>query len=141
MLESLFDKVADLMPAILLKETTTRVFLWIFRNFQERLFYRTPPGDCFCKLHHLYKVNDESGIQFGFTNTDDLAWLSFLWRHFPINKLLFWFKLDVEIHKTRNTDSVSFNYFDLNLMLRFSKQEILTQYPLIISNDWSIFQE
>ena len=25
----------------------TKVFLWIFRNFLEHLFYRTPLGDCF----------------------------------------------------------------------------------------------
>ena len=28
----------------------TGVFLSIFRNFKEHLFYRTPLGDCFCKF-------------------------------------------------------------------------------------------
>ena len=35
-------------PATLLKKDSgTGVFLWILQNFQEHLFYRTPPGDCF----------------------------------------------------------------------------------------------
>ena len=28
----------------------TGVFLWILRNFKQHLFYRTPPGDCFCLI-------------------------------------------------------------------------------------------
>ena len=42
------DKVAG-QPATLLKkrDSGTGVFLWIFRNFYERLLYRTPLGDCF----------------------------------------------------------------------------------------------
>ena len=34
------------------KETLAKVFfLWILWNFQEHLFYRTPPGDCFWLKH------------------------------------------------------------------------------------------
>ena len=43
-LESLFNKVAGLRPATLLKrDSKTSVFLWNLRIFWEHLFYRTPP--------------------------------------------------------------------------------------------------
>ena len=32
---------------LLKKDSSTGVFLWILRNFEEHLFYRTPPGDYF----------------------------------------------------------------------------------------------
>ena len=45
-----FNKVAGLRPAALIKsDSGTDVFLSILRNFYEHLFYRTAPGDCFCK--------------------------------------------------------------------------------------------
>ena len=31
------------------KPKETPVFLWILRNFQEHLFYKALPGDCFCQ--------------------------------------------------------------------------------------------
>ena len=31
-------------------DSGTDVFLWIFQNFLEHHFYRTPLGDCFCDL-------------------------------------------------------------------------------------------
>ena len=30
------------------------VFLWILRNFQERLFKKIPPGDCLCTFIHFF---------------------------------------------------------------------------------------
>ena len=45
---SLFNKVAGLRPATLLKrDSNTAVFLWSLRNFQERLFWRKFVNDCF----------------------------------------------------------------------------------------------
>ena len=32
-------------------DSNTGVFLWIFRNFLDQLFYRTPLGDCILKKH------------------------------------------------------------------------------------------
>ena len=48
--QSLFlNKVASLRPATWLKkDTDVGVLLWIFRNFQEHLLYKTLPGGCFC---------------------------------------------------------------------------------------------
>ena len=46
-----FNKVAVLRPA-----TGTGVFLWILRNFQEQVFYRAPPGDCFWFLTHSWVI-------------------------------------------------------------------------------------
>ena len=42
------------------RDSGTGAFLWILRNFQEHVFYRTPPEDCFrpykdwheCDIHH-----------------------------------------------------------------------------------------
>ena len=34
--------------ALLTRDSNTCVFLWILRNYQEHLFYRTLPGDRFC---------------------------------------------------------------------------------------------
>ena len=34
--------------ALLARDSNTCVFLWILRNYQEHLFYRTLPGDRFC---------------------------------------------------------------------------------------------
>ena len=46
-----FNKVAGLRFATLLKkDPCTGVFLWILRNFQEHLFYRTPLDYCFCTV-------------------------------------------------------------------------------------------
>ena len=47
-----FNKVAGLRK----KKTDKGVFLWILRNFQEQLFYRTPLDDCFLrnKLYTKY---------------------------------------------------------------------------------------
>ena len=48
--QSLFlNKVADLSFQLYLKrDSGTSVFLRIFRNLSEQLFYRTPPGDSLC---------------------------------------------------------------------------------------------
>ena len=44
-----FNKVAGLRPATLLKKRLWhRCFPVNFVKFQEHLFFRTPPGDCFC---------------------------------------------------------------------------------------------
>ena len=41
-----FNKVVGLRPATLWKRnSSTGGFLWISRSFQERLFYRAPPGN------------------------------------------------------------------------------------------------
>ena len=46
-----FNEVGGLGSATLLKKTLwhsgTGAFLWILQTFQEQLFYRPPPGDCF----------------------------------------------------------------------------------------------
>ena len=42
-----------LRPATLLKKRPC-VLLWILRNFQKHLFYRTPPDDCF--FHSYQKI-------------------------------------------------------------------------------------
>ena len=49
----LFNKVAGLSPAALLKGRLLHefLFLWVLRDFWERLFYRAPLNDCFCLLH------------------------------------------------------------------------------------------
>ena len=39
------------------KDSGTGVFLWILQNFYEHLFYRRPPGKCFCP----YQNNDFTG--------------------------------------------------------------------------------
>ena len=45
----ILDRSSHRGPATLLKrDSGTGVFPWILRNFQYHLFYRTPPGDCFC---------------------------------------------------------------------------------------------
>ena len=42
----LFNTVVDLRPAALLKKDSgTRVFMRILRNFEEHFFYKTPPDD------------------------------------------------------------------------------------------------
>ena len=47
-LESLFNKVAGLRSATLLKEnSSTGAFLWILRNFWEHLIWRTFANGCF----------------------------------------------------------------------------------------------
>ena len=38
------------------RDSKTGVFLWILQNFEEHLFYRTSPGDCFWK-HSLVVTN------------------------------------------------------------------------------------
>ena len=44
MLEPLFNKVADLSPATLLRRNSNRAaFLWNSGNLSEYFFYRTPP--------------------------------------------------------------------------------------------------
>ena len=55
-----FNKVADLRTATLLKKTLTAVFLWILRNFQEHIFYRTPLAGCFSKFakYHYKKLKE-----------------------------------------------------------------------------------
>ena len=55
--QSLFlSKVAALRPVTLLKRySDTCFFLCILRNLQEHLFYRTPPGDCFCNEFQKFK--------------------------------------------------------------------------------------
>ena len=47
--KSLFlNKVTGLRPATLLKrDSDTGVSLSVLQHFQEHLFYRTPPDDCF----------------------------------------------------------------------------------------------
>ena len=51
-----FNKVKSLKPATLLKrDSGTGVFLWNWWNFQDYLFDRTPPGDCFCILSTTLK--------------------------------------------------------------------------------------
>ena len=50
--EPLFNKVADLRPATLLKrDPGTGVFLLILPNFKEHLFLQNTSSSCFC--HHL----------------------------------------------------------------------------------------
>ena len=45
-----FSNVIALRLATLLKrDSNTGIFRIILRNFSEHLFYRTPPGDSFCK--------------------------------------------------------------------------------------------
>ena len=47
--ESFLNNVADLSLQLHLKrESVTGFPLRILRNFEEQLFYRTPPGGCFC---------------------------------------------------------------------------------------------
>ena len=36
------------MQLCLKRDCGTGVFLWMLQNFSEHLFYKTPPGDCFC---------------------------------------------------------------------------------------------
>ena len=46
-----FTKFTGKRQSLQLYEKTdlgTSVFLWILRNLQQHLFYRTPLGDCFC---------------------------------------------------------------------------------------------
>ena len=61
--QSLFlNKVASLRPSTLLKrDSGTGVFLWILWNFQEHLFYRTPP-DIMCKMIANTVQNDSEAI-------------------------------------------------------------------------------
>ena len=40
------------------RNSNTGVFLWILRNFEEHIFYRTSPGDCFWK--HSWVVTNLS---------------------------------------------------------------------------------
>ena len=56
-----FNKVADLRTATLFKKSPdTAVFLWILRNFQEHIFYRTPLAGCFSKFakYHYKKLKE-----------------------------------------------------------------------------------
>ena len=64
---SLFNNVAGLRPQLYYKRNSgTCVFLWLWLNFEEHLFYRTLPGDYFwqsnvflCKsLYGLPMVTD-----------------------------------------------------------------------------------
>ena len=55
MLESQFDKVTGLYPAISLKQRTpTQVFSGEFCEILKNLFYRTPPGDYFCSTEKIF---------------------------------------------------------------------------------------
>ena len=46
---SLFNKVSCLQTCNFIKrDSNTGVFLWILRNFEEHLFWRTSMDDCFC---------------------------------------------------------------------------------------------
>ena len=59
-----FNKVAGLRPATLLKrDSGTVVFLWILRNFQEHLLYRTLLDDCFYVLL-LYLMKTSRNVNF-----------------------------------------------------------------------------
>ena len=54
----LFNKAAGRRPVTLLEKKLWRsVFLWIFWNFKEHLFYRKPLGDCFCNTYSLLWQN------------------------------------------------------------------------------------
>ena len=56
-LESLFKKIAGLRPAtLLLRDSSTVVFLWILRNLQERLFYRTSSRNCLWSFQPFFVV-------------------------------------------------------------------------------------
>ena len=56
-LESLFDKVADLKPWTLLKrDSKTGVLLWNLRNFSAHLFWRTSANDCASDLPKLISL-------------------------------------------------------------------------------------
>ena len=46
-----FNKVAGYWK----RDSGTDVFLWILRNFEEHVFYRTPPSDCFSNIIDLSK--------------------------------------------------------------------------------------
>ena len=112
MLESLFDKIADLMPAILLKETTTHVFSYEFSEIFKNTFFTehlraTASVSCIIYIKLMMKVGFNLDLQ----------------------KLMI-------LHDYHSSDVIFLLInccFDLNLMLRFTKQEILTQYPSIIS--------
>ena len=50
----LFNKVAGLRPATLWKKTPTQVFSFEFCEvFKTKIFYRTPPADCFIENLHF----------------------------------------------------------------------------------------
>ena len=59
-----FNKVASLRPATLLKKRLwDRCFSVNFAKFFRTLFYRTPPGDCFCISSLEFPVlHDRSSI-------------------------------------------------------------------------------
>ena len=41
----------------------TGVLLWILRNFKQHIFYRTPPGDCFCLIENvLHSPENETAM-------------------------------------------------------------------------------
>ena len=56
MLESTFNKVADLWPGSFKRDSNTGVFLWSLQNFSEHLFWWTSVNDCFwrCSIKKLF---------------------------------------------------------------------------------------
>ena len=53
--EYLFNKVTDLyLPTLLKERTRSRCFLMNFARYLRRLFYRTPPGYCFCSTEKYF---------------------------------------------------------------------------------------
>ena len=77
MLGPVFNKVEGLGPATL------------FKKRLQNIFYRTPSGDCFCKFHHLHKVNDGVGRNSDLHPLIILDNYDAVWRHFPIIKCYF----------------------------------------------------
>ena len=69
-----FNKVAGYWK----RDSGTDVFLWILRNFEEHVFYRTPPSDCFSNIIDLSKDVREIFLTYH-TNKTTTRPISFLW--------------------------------------------------------------
>ena len=70
-----FNKVAGYWK----RDSGTDVFLWILRNFEEHVFYRTTPSDCFSNIIDLSKDVREKFLTYHTNKTTKTRPISFLW--------------------------------------------------------------
>ena len=102
------------------RDSVTDVFLWILRNFQQYVFYRTPSGDSFCWFKTWQKLLKVSKWYFR------SKWLSF--RHYWLN--LKQLVLHLSAWK------MIFCQNKLTVTKKFFPQSLIN--PSLIQNPWQI---
>ena len=96
-----FNKVAADLRSETLLNSGTVVFLWILRNFQEHLFYRTPPSDYFSLKKPFIRFSEALQVRPSYINpfladvpilyplkTPEKLWFSGLFREYKRGTLV-----------------------------------------------------